>query len=151
MKESLSPDHLQHLDHHHDSRPEVGARLTSEPGKIAESQPEENGAQRWSIYFKSKKLRSYSVKENSTNMVNDQRERRLSDFIGLQNVNVSRKVDTSRQLASLRIESTFFPVRQSDILSANCTKFKCLKLLPFHINLNSRGSHVCTSQKAVGV
>ena len=84
----MSPDHLDHLD----SRPEAGARLTSEPGKIIESQQEENGAQRWSIYFKSKKLRSYSVKENSTNMVNDQRERRLSDFIGLQNINVSKKL-----------------------------------------------------------
>ena len=120
MKESLNPDPL-------DSRPEVGARLTSEPGKIIENQQEENGAQRWSIYFKSKKLRSYSVKENSTNMVNDQRERRLSDFIGLQNVNVSRKVDTSRQLASLRIESTFFPVRQSDILKCQLREIQLFK------------------------
>ena len=83
MKETHSPDHV-------DPRPEAGARLTLESGKIAENLQEENGTQRWSIYFKSKKLRSYSVKENSANMVNDQRERRLSDFIGLQNMNVSR-------------------------------------------------------------
>ena len=108
MKESLSPDHLQHLDHL-DSRPEAGARLTSEPGKIAESQQEENGAQRWSIYFKSKKLRSYSVKENSKNMVNDQRERRLSDFIGLQNINVSRHKQTACSLKDRK----YFLSRQS--------------------------------------
>ena len=100
MKESLSPDHL-------DPRPEAGVRLTLDPGQISENQQEENGSQRWSIYFKSKKLRSYSVKENSANMVNDQRERRLSDFIGLQNMNVSI------QLPRLRIESIFFALRRS--------------------------------------
>ena len=41
----------------------------------------------WSIYFKSKKFRSYSFKENST--TTHHRTRRLSDFIGLQNINVS--------------------------------------------------------------
>ena len=83
MKEALnlSPDNL-------DTRPEAGARLTLETEQKPEEQ-EDNGAKRWSIYFKSKKLRSYSVKENSSNIVNDQRERRLSDFIGLQNTNVS--------------------------------------------------------------
>ena len=42
----------------------------------------------WSIYFKSKKFRSYSFKENSSTA--HHRPRRLSDFIGLQNINVSR-------------------------------------------------------------
>ena len=114
MKETLNPnpDNL-------DTRPE-------------EQKPEdqeENGAKRWSIYFKSKKLRSYSVKENSSNIVDDQRERRLSDFIGLQNINVSKKLARCRivPVSSLAL---------LHILSANCTRFKCLKLLPCHINLN---------------
>ena len=42
----------------------------------------------WSIYFKSKKFRSYSFKENSA--TTHHRPRRLSDFIGLQNINVSK-------------------------------------------------------------
>ena len=94
MKEALnlSPDNL-------DTRTEVGARLTLETEQKPEEQ-EDNGAKRWSIYFKSKKLRSYSVKENSSNIVNDQRERRLSDFIGLQNTTVSKK------LARLRIRGS---------------------------------------------
>ena len=82
MKEALnlSPDNL-------DTRPEAGARLTLETEQKPEEQ-EDNGAKRWSIYFKSKKLRSYSVKENSSNIVNDQRERRLRDAIQKKNLQI---------------------------------------------------------------
>ena len=92
MKESLSPD-LQLL------RQEAVARPEQKPEQL-----EDNGTKRWSIYFKSKNLRSCSVKENSTNMVNDQRERRLSDFIGLQNINVSRH----RNLAHMNDDRKYF-------------------------------------------
>ena len=81
MSISTSPENL-------DSRPEA-RRLTLDPEEQKPEEQEDNGTKRWSIYFKSKKLRSYSVKENSSKIVSDHRERRLSDFIGLQSINVS--------------------------------------------------------------
>ena len=83
MKDTLISDNTN-------TSPEMGdgsrrEGLTYEPDQRPQ---EENGGKRWSIYFKSKKLRSYSVKENSSN-INEPRGRRLSDFIGLQNINVS--------------------------------------------------------------
>lgn len=73
------------------SRQEVESVTMTESTK--DSSNVDNGVDKsrgsWSIYFKNRSCRSYSFKENPSVDRFTRQQRRLSDFIGLQNINVS--------------------------------------------------------------